>query len=265
MKITGYIFLFVLPLLLMACNTAEIDTAGAAPDSRIQLSYAVSRSGDTGYESSIEGIDVIAFDENNVCAYHEHFDIQSNGEKLLLGEKKTFFTPYVSYHVYLIANGSAALQKELDAFKTEGKKLADLRGVVQTTENIYLTGSGLEDAPTTFLMDGVARLAGTEYGTVVLNDGSVDNVQLDAVLSRAAAKVVVILTPDVSHTDYFYFQCLCIGSTTEGCQRIHCGWRRQCQPGFAFVHDQFPVGSDSRSQHQHRSCGPILCPVPGDL
>lgn len=36
MKITGYIFLFVLPLLLMACNTAEIDTAGAAPDSRIQ-------------------------------------------------------------------------------------------------------------------------------------------------------------------------------------------------------------------------------------
>lgn len=197
MKITGYIFLFVLPLLLMACNTAEIDTAEAAPDSRIQLSYAVSRSGDTGYESSIEGIDVIAFDENNVCAYHEHFDIQSNGEKLLLGEKKTFFTPYVSYHVYLIANGSAALQKELDAFKTEGKKLADLRGVVQTTENIYLTGSGLEDAPTTFLMDGVARLAGTEYGTVVLNDGSVDNVQLDAVLSRAAAKVVVTLTPDV--------------------------------------------------------------------
>lgn len=197
MKITGYIFLFVLPLLLMACNTAEIDTAGAAPDSRIQLSYAVSRSGDTGYESSIEGIDVIAFDENNVCAYHEHFDIQSNGEKLLLGEKKTFFTPYVSYHVYLIANGSAALQKELDAFKAEGKKLADLRGVVQTTENIYLTGSGLEDAPTTFLMDGVARLAGTEYGTVVLNDGSVDNVQLDAVLSRAAAKVVVTLTPDV--------------------------------------------------------------------
>ena len=65
MKITGYIFLFVLPLLLMACNTAEIDTAGAAPDSRIQLSYAVSRSGDTGYESSIEGIDVIAFDESN--------------------------------------------------------------------------------------------------------------------------------------------------------------------------------------------------------
>ena len=198
MKTTKYFFLaLLLPVLLMACNPSEIDTGAAVPDSRITLSFAVSRGGDTGYETRIEGIDVIMFDEDNVCAYQEHFDVQSADQELLLGEKKTFFTAQTSYHVYLLANCPPALQEELKNFKKNGKKLADLRGAVQTTENIYLTGSTVGAAPATFLMDGVARPAGTDNGTVILNDGSVDNIQLEAVLSRAAAKVVVTLTPDV--------------------------------------------------------------------
>lgn len=201
MKTMRYLFLtFLFPALLVACNSSEIDIVeadGTSPDNRVTLSFTVTRGGDTGYETRIEGIDVIMFDEDNVCAYQEHFDVQSSGQKLLLSEKKTFFTPHTSYHVYLLANCSPALQEELKAFRKDGKKLVDLKGAVQTTENIYLTGSSVDGAPTTFLMDGVARLVGTDNGTVVLNDGSVDNVELEAVLSRAAAKIVVTLTPDV--------------------------------------------------------------------
>lgn len=195
MKTIRYIIALLVPMLFTACGVDEIDTGLGMSDDCITLSYLSTRAdGVDSYESDVAGIEVLIFNESETCVYYEHFDVNADEGKVTLGERKTFFTQGASYQVYLLANCPASLQETLKGFKESGKNLTELKETVHTTSNIYLTGTEATGAPKTFLMDGVAKSG--DDTSVTLNDGTTDNVELTAVLYRAAAKIVVTLEPD---------------------------------------------------------------------
>lgn len=195
MKTVRYIIALLVPMLFTACGVDEIDTGLGMSDDCITLSYLSTRAdGVDSYESDVAGIEVLIFNESETCVYYEHFDVNADEGKVTLGERKTFFTQGASYQVYLLANCPASLQETLKGFKESGKNLTELKETVHTTSNIYLTGTEATNAPQTFLMDGVAKSG--DDTSVTLNDGTTDNVELTAVLYRAAAKIVVTLEPD---------------------------------------------------------------------
>lgn len=195
MKTIRYIIALLVPMLFTACGVDEFDTGLGMSDDCITLSYLSTRAdGVDSYESDVAGIEVLIFNESETCVYYEHFDVNADEGKVTLGERKTFFTQGASYQVYLLANCPASLQETLKGFKESGKNLTELKETVHTTSNIYLTGTEATNAPQTFLMDGVAKSG--DKTSVILNDGTTDNVELTAVLYRAAAKIVVTLEPD---------------------------------------------------------------------
>lgn len=205
MKTIRYIIALLVPMLFTACGVDEIDTGLGMSDDCITLSYLSTRAdGVDSYESDVAGLEVLIFDESGTCVYYEHFDVNADEGKVTLGERKTSFTQGASYQVYLLANCPASLQETLKGFKESGKNLTELKETVHTTSNIYLTGTGATDAPQTFLMDGVAKSG--DGTSVMLNDGTTGNVELTAVLYRAAAKIVVTLETDTEKDVSFITQ-----------------------------------------------------------
>ncbi len=169
----------------------------------------------TDGENLISHIDVLIFNENESCDYHERVDYKSednpgNSDRngtIVLGKARETFDDKAKYYVYLIAN-STAPEGVFEAFKPEGddaepKTLNDLRAMVQADEAVHLTGtSATGDGPDYFLMDGAAFLkGGTEITPpakpqpVVLYDSesTSTNTELQVNLRRAAAKIVVTI------------------------------------------------------------------------
>ena len=156
-------------------------------------------------EQAVDHLDVFIWnlDESNnptTLAYYERIATQGNpsGTKRL-SVKKDYFTANVSYRIDVIANATTAAS----VFETY-TQWTQLRNAVQQDFRIQITGghetgaigTSIEDVPTRFLMDGIAKLQGASEGTktAVLNNGDNNNTLLDVTLDRAAAKIVVNLS-----------------------------------------------------------------------
>ena len=156
-------------------------------------------------EQTVDHLDVFIWNldgSNNptTLAHYERIATQGNpsGTKRL-SVKKDYFKANVSYRIDVIANATTAAS----LFETY-TQWTQLRNAVQQDFRIQITGghetgaigTSIEDVPTRFLMDGIAKLQGASEGTktAVLNNGDNNNTLLDVTLDRAAAKIVVNLS-----------------------------------------------------------------------
>ena len=161
-------------------------------------SLPLTRADATGVEVAIEHIDVLIFkgtDQSKVL--HERVeDLPDETGKFSLTAKRSDFVSGDEYWVYLVANSTHT--------DSEFKALADLNALkAMTQSDTYLHLTGIRNitsvtVPQSFLMDGVAYPASettdkpVSAAPVVLNNGvASDNTELNVVLRRAAAKIVV--------------------------------------------------------------------------
>ena len=158
----------------------------------LDLSSGVTKAADTDVESFVNHIDVIIFDQAGTepgnKVYSGRYTV-NNASSLTLSAKRSSFASGQKYYVYLIANSTLPLS-DYEAVATYN----DLVDKKQEDRNLHLTALEAADAPKYFLMDAVAKDA-SDSSPVVLNNGVyTDNTVLEAVLTRAAAKVVVNIT-----------------------------------------------------------------------
>lgn len=158
----------------------------------LDLSSGVTKAADTDVESFVNHIDVIIFGEAGTepgnKVYSGRYTV-NNASSLTLSAKRSSFISGQKYYVYLIANSTLPLS-DYEAVATYN----DLVDKKQEDYNLHLTALEAADAPKYFLMDAVAKDA-SDSSPVVLNNGVyTDNTVLEAVLTRAAAKVVVNIT-----------------------------------------------------------------------
>lgn len=172
-------------------NSIILDISSAAlPISRAATEEAV------GAEVKVSHIDVVIFNaDDNQLKHHERVTSHIDGktDTITISATRDNFEKDKAYKVYLIANSTLA--KERYAGIT---RLDELRALEQEDKDIHMTGlENLTSVPQTFLMDGMARIKGTQETdnpTVVLNSSSqTDDTVLQATLRRAAAKIVVLL------------------------------------------------------------------------
>lgn len=201
---------------LVACNEdcdLVVPTAGEGNSIILDLSsesLPVSRVVTEGAEIAVSHLDVLIFDASETLTCHERVSGSVTGSGIVtLSAKRSDFAENARYWVYLLANSTA----DAAVFESDGFSLTDLRSMMQSDEDVHLTGlSSAEDAPQTFLMDGVAydkSVNATEpqsAAAVVLNDGveSADT-ELAVTLRRAAAKIVVRINrgSDVTFDDSY--------------------------------------------------------------
>ena len=158
----------------------------------LDLSSGVTKAADTDVESFVNHIDVIIFGEAGTepgnKVYSGRYTV-NNASSLTLSAKRSSFASGQKYYVYLIANSTLPVS-DYEAVATYN----DLVDKKQEDYNLHLTALEAADAPKYFLMDAVAKDA-SDSSPVVLNNGVyTDNTVLEAVLTRAAAKVVVNIT-----------------------------------------------------------------------
>lgn len=158
----------------------------------LDLSSGVTKAADTDVESFVNHIDVIIFDEAGTepgnKVYSGRYTV-NNASSLTLSAKRSSFVSGQKYYVYLIANSTLPVSDYEDVATYN-----DLVDKKQEDYNLHLTALEAADAPKYFLMDAVAKDA-SDSSPVVLNNGVyTDNTVLEAVLTRAAAKVVVNIT-----------------------------------------------------------------------
>lgn len=158
----------------------------------LDLSSGLTKAADTDVESFVNHIDVIIFDEAGTepgnKVYSGRYTV-NNASSLTLSAKRSSFVSGQKYYVYLIAN-STLPEANYETVATYN----DLVDKKQEDYNLHLTALEVADAPKYFLMDAVAKDA-SDSSPVVLNNGVyTDNTVLEAILTRAAAKVVVNIT-----------------------------------------------------------------------
>ena len=193
-------------LALAACTRQieEFDTV-TSEGNRIVISATaagvVTRSADTGPESTIAWVDAYVMDESYNIVYSERIDKSSapvvGGGEFVLNQKREDFTAGKKYYIYLIANSTSPL--------SDAQTWSELKELTQKDEHLHLSGiSGIEDltVPTYFLMDGFAYVPSnaTDNGPAnlaayVINDSqNTDDLVLKGTLKRAAAKLVLKIT-----------------------------------------------------------------------
>lgn len=149
---------------------------------------------DNEVETRIRHLDVLVFEESGAYAHHERVAVNGDGDgKITLAVKRSDFSKDKKYFVYLLANST------LDAGVFKDKTLAEIRTLKQEDPRIHMTGApDIQEAPDCFLMDGCAYVKGeTEPQSptaIPLTDGvEANNTELNVVLRRAAAKIVVTI------------------------------------------------------------------------
>ena len=176
--------------------TLSLDASGATFGTRADAT-------DNDAERKLEWIDVFVFTagaENDSASddtflYHERIDHSAAAEPHTLGLDLTALAENQAYYVDVVAN-SKTLQS-INNIAADITSRGALFSKIETTEYIQMTGaSGVNNVPTSFLMDGVAYTQSTEPATpssVVLRPTGAnmsENVNLKVTLRRAAAKVV---------------------------------------------------------------------------
>ena len=149
---------------------------------------------DNEVETRIRHLDVLVFEESGAYAHHERVAVNGDGDgKITLAVKRSDFSKDKKYFVYLLANST------LDAGVFKDKTLAEIKTLKQEDQRIHMTGNpDIQEAPDCFLMDGCAYVkGGTEPQSptaIPLTDGvEANNTELNVVLRRAAAKIVVTI------------------------------------------------------------------------
>lgn len=196
-------------LSLMACSN-DMGVTQPADAGKVTLSFDASGASfgtrtevdDTAAEQKLEWIDVFVFtngadadiaSDDDTIIYHERIDHSSATEPHTLGLDLNDLITGQAYYVDVIANSKTlkGITGEMNATITNR---GTLFSKIETTEYIQLTGLDINNVPTSFLMDGVAYLAGgsDDKSAVVLraDDDVSQNVNLNVTLRRAAAKVV---------------------------------------------------------------------------
>lgn len=150
---------------------------------------------DNDLESTVYHLDVMIFEESGEYKYSERINVTPSSQGIVrLGLKRSgFFTVNAKYYVYVIANSEHpenvfANLEDVDA----------LHALNQENERIHITGSTVESAPQSFLMDGTAFIKGESEpampSAIILYDGVDKNkTELKVNLRRAAAKIEVEL------------------------------------------------------------------------
>ena len=175
----------------------------------LDLSSGLTKAADTDVESFVNHLDVFIFDVNGTEpgaeVYYERYQV-NNAASLVLNAKRSTFAAGQKYYVYLLANSNLP-KSDFEAVESYN----DLIDKKQEDYNLHLTGLTIDGAPSYFLMDAVAFQGGSS--PVVLNNGvSSDNTVLDAVLRRAAAKVVV----NIKASEKVEFKAFTIEDGSEG-------------------------------------------------
>ena len=175
----------------------------------LDLSSGLTKAADTDVESFVNHLDVFIFDVNGTEPgaefYYERYQV-NNAASLVLNAKRSTFTAGQKYYVYLLANSNLS-KSDFEAVESYN----DLIDKKQEDYNLHLTGLTIDGAPSYFLMDAVAFQGGSS--PVVLNNGvSSDNTVLDAVLRRAAAKVVI----NIKASEKVEFKAFTIEDGSEG-------------------------------------------------
>ncbi|MBE6228690.1 MAG: hypothetical protein E7120_07465 [Bacteroidales bacterium] len=158
----------------------------------LDISSGLTKAADTDVESFVNHLDVIIFDVDGTTpgtkVYSGRYSV-NNATSVTLSVKRSSFAANQRFYVYLIAN-STLPESDFTAIETYN----DLVDKKQEDLNLHLSGLSVDGAPKYFLMDAVAE--DTDGASpVVLNNGVyTDNTVLDALLTRAAAKVVVNIT-----------------------------------------------------------------------
>ena len=147
-----------------------------------------------GAEIAVSHLDVLIFNQDGTKVWHERVDgIKDGKDKITLSAQRSTFDENESYWVYLIANSTA----DVSIFEDENFTLNSLNALKQEDKDIHMTGlASATGVPQTFLMDGVAYPKGEQEPAtvkmVVLNNGDkTDDTELQTMLRRAAAKIVV--------------------------------------------------------------------------
>lgn len=152
---------------------------------------------DSGAESYVNHLDIMIFedaadDANKRLFYHQRTATAAANDSVRLGVDVDDIVIGAKYWVYVVANST--LEASTFANIANVENLFDLE---EQLFNYHLTASGLQNTPSHFLMDGCAYMGESEPSTasaiVIAQEKITDTIELNVMLRRAAAKVVVKL------------------------------------------------------------------------
>ena len=188
-RILNTLLISAVSVLAFSCQEMPDVDVTANESIVLDISSGLTKAADTDVESFVSHLDVIIFDVDGTIpgnkVYSGRYNV-NNASSVTLNAKRSSFPAGNRYYVYLIAN-STLPEADFAAVTTYN----DLVDKKQEDYNLHLTGLTVEGASKYFLMDALAE--DTDGASpVVLNNGVIsDNTVLSALLTRAAAKVVV--------------------------------------------------------------------------
>ena len=178
-------------LLLFSCEYKESYDVPVGGDIILDLSSGITKAmvEDTQTESFLNHLDVFIFSDNagapSSVEYYGRYTV-NNASHITLAAQRSSFEENKPYHIFLIANSNISENDFRSILASDGYD--GLIGKKQEDALLHLPGLDVKDAPKYFLMDAALH-------DVELNNGnSADNTEITAILSRAAAKVVVNIT-----------------------------------------------------------------------
>ena len=210
-KIAYILILLTMALLTPSCASVFDDTVQPGNEKGIVLYFGTSDVGvrgtvaDNACESYMSHLDVIIYkysESEYTPFHHERIKVSATPTgKVSLHKTKEDFEANVPYKFYVIANSTL----EEAVYYKEGAIIghADFLNLDQTDKLIHLSGVDHDimnpHYPQMFLMDGVAYMGNSETGSqgyvVVNNPDNTDDVVLKVILRRAAAKILITITP----------------------------------------------------------------------
>lgn len=210
-KILTYIISLVALLGLAGCHAEVDDISYVGNDNYIKLyftPYGDTRGtvADSESESYLSHLDVIIYKQlpdgvSYEGFYHERVSVSATPDGVTsIRRTKDDFELGVKYKIYVIANSDVA-----ESVYYQSGSIIDHETFLkldQTNSKIHLSGIDFGNQnfeyPQMFLMDGVAYMGSTEPAqgsSMVINDGTTEDVKLKVTLRRAAAKIIVTIIP----------------------------------------------------------------------
>ena len=210
-KILTYIISLVALLGLAGCHAEVDDISYVGSDNYIKLYFTPfgdtrGTVADNESESYLSHLDVIIYKQlpdgvSYEGFYQERVSVSDTPDGVTsIRRTKDDFELGVKYKIYVIANSDVA-----ESVYYQSGSIIDhdkFLKLDQTNNKIHLSGINFGNQnfeyPQMFLMDGVAYMGSTEPaqgGSVVINDGTTDDVKLKVTLRRAAAKIIVTIIP----------------------------------------------------------------------
>lgn len=210
-KILTYIISLVALLGFAGCHAEVDDISYVGNDNYIKLyftPYGDTRGtvADNECESYLSHLDIVIYKQlpdgvSYEGFYHERVSVSDTPDGVTtIHRTKEDFEKGVKYKIYVIANSNV----EESVYYNSGNIIShsNFLKLDQTNTKIHLSGIAFGNQnfeyPQMFLMDGVAYMGSTEPaqgGSMVINDGTIEDVKLKVTLRRAAAKIIVTITP----------------------------------------------------------------------